>query len=650
MKKIVPIIYLATVCLLPTPLLASVVEFDVAPEQQYNEIKPIWDILNLWSPSFLVNDNGDPVTWLKDTHPFVNRVILMTATGGRPDYPGLEILKKDSLGNLVYDFANFDGYLKAALYNNFTPIIVLGAIPFVLAPDPYHIGVFGSITDPPTDYSQWYSFVKTLIAHCVETFGLPEVKTWQWRLYTEPDNRDWWHGTKEEYFKLYDYTVAAALEVIPDIIIGPGNMLGEIEDHWGLEFLDHAFVGINYYTGTTGSYMKFFTISAYERCEKDHPPLQQFEGRVHAIKEKLQQYGALDTIALGFDEGQLITDEDGVYLWLGDGTEYGDSWQAAYQILGIREGLERIVQWGFTSDGVKTPKYNVIEMLEKMKGQRRIEMHKVSDSRTTLAQAFQMIDGIASIAPDMSIINIFIYCHYKYRYRELTLTEDPQSVQINIRNIPFATSRVRIKHWVVDSSHSNYFNKWLEDSRDLPRVSYNGIGGSIFDAAVNSNFNQEGHVFWWYHKPEYLEIDDLEKLRPDTTLTSNDDGSLTFTIGMRSHQVSLLQIIPDSITYVNEQPEPAQHRAVSCQIFPNPFNSSTTFHISPTNKPIRIFIYNIAGQLIRSFEKVADEREQQINLTWDGRNPAGNPVPSGIYIVRVITENQSISRKITLLR
>lgn len=648
--KIIFIVLILWLLIFPVSSKASVVEFEVDPGQQHNKIEPIWDILNLWSPSFLVDNNGNPVTWHRDTHPFVNRVILMTATGGRPDYPQLEILKKDSLGNLVYDFANFDSYLSSALYNRFKPIVVFGAIPFVLAPENYHIGVFGSITDPPTDYNKWYEFVKTLISHCVEKFALTEVKTWQWRLYTEPDNLDWWSGTKDEYFKFYDYTAAAALDVVPDIIIGPGNMLGNIEDHWGTDFIDHAMTGTNYYTGRIGSYFKFFTISAYEKCVKHHPPLKEFEYRVQIIKEKLQQYGALDTIAIGFDEGQLITDENDVYLWLGDGTEYGASWQAAYHILGIREGFERIVHWGFTSDGVKTPKYNMIEMLEKMKGETRIDMQLVADSRTLLNAFMQKIDGIASLADDGSSIKIFIYSHHKYRYPHPTITEDPFPVQITVKNIPFMAEKVRLTHWIVDSTHSNYFNKWLEDSKDLPRVSFNGTGGSIYDAGVNSNFNQEGHIFWWNHKPDYLKIDDLEKFATDTTLSVESDGSLNIDISMRPHQVSLLVIRADSTTRVNDLNESKKSKKIQCRIFPNPFNSAVTFELKQMADPGDILIYNVNGQLIRSIKVKKSKEEKSFAIKWDGKNDIGDTVPSGIYLVRFLIANKSKTQKVTILR
>lgn len=630
------------------PLNAAVVKFEINSNQRYNEIQPIWDIVNLWSPSFLVDENGAPITWHRDTHPFLKRVILMTATGGRPDYPQNDILKLDSRGNRVYDFSNFDAQLSAALFNEYQPIIVLGAIPFVLAPENYHIGVFGSITDPPTSYDDWYDFVRTLVAHAVAQFGLEAVKTWQWRLYTEPDNQDWWSGTKEDYFKLYDYTAAAALAVVPDIILGPGNMLGEIEDHWGLDFIDHAAAGTNYYSGETGSYFKFFTISAYERCEKNHPPLKQFEDRLQVIKAKLAEYGLQDSIAIGFDEGQLLVDENGVRLWLGDGTEYGASWQAAYHILGIRENFERIVQWGFTSDGVKTPKYNVIEMLEMMKGDTRVEMQLTEDTRTLFGKFQQKLDGIASLSPDGKSVKALVYSHHKYRYPHPTLVEDPLPVEIKLNALPFSAEAVRLTHWVVDSSHSNYFNQWLADSRDLPRVPQNGQGGSIYDAGVNSNFNQEGHVFWWHHKSQYLEIDDLEKFAPDTTLATNPDGSVTVTLGMRPHQVSLLEIRPGSNSGVTGHGASLQGAPSVFDVFPNPFNQSVKIVLNQPVQVQSVRIFNFAGQEIVELNSPKGTAPQ--SLFWRGADARGTPVASGIYFVSVQLADRVVSRKVCLVR
>ena len=626
---------------------ASVVEFQVDPSQRYGHIRPIWNALNLWSPSFLVTADGNPNTWYVDTHPFLRRVVLMTATGGRPDYPQDEILKRDSTGALVLDFSNFDRFLDAAAGMHLTPIVVLGAVPFALAPENPNIGVFGSITDPPTDYHAWYDFVRELVAHCVHRYGRETVLQWSWRLYTEPDNRDWWSGTKEEYFKLYDYTVAAVEEALPGATVGPGNILGEMEEHWGMEILDHVFADTNAFTGTVGTRINFFTFSAYERCQRDFPPLRKFEDRVAKLKAKLRDYGALDTVALGIGEGQLLHDEDGTYLWLGDGTEYGAAWQAAYQIFGIRQGFDRIVQWGFTSDGVKTPKYNVIEMLEKMKGQTRVAMRVVRDTRNYLSKGWHKIDGIASVSGTEDTLSIFLYGHHKYRYPHFPSLENPQPVRIVVSSLPFHATTVRLTHWLVDSTHSNFFNVWLEDSKDLPRVPYNGIGGSIYDAAVTMNFNHDGHVFWWHHRDKYLEIDDLEKAGPDTTLPVARDGSVTIELGVRPHQVSLLVLVPDSTAGVHGRSGTQTAYPFAFSVHPNPFSEHVTFDVSVRRGPVYLQVFDLRGREVFSRTR---RKPGRFRWTWTGCDAYGTPLPAGVYLVRLAQPGKQLVKKVALVR
>ena len=630
---------------------ASIVVLRVDPAQRYEKIKPIWDCINLWSPTFTLTPDGQPDTWLRDSQPFINRVILMTATGGRPDYPDVEILKKDAGGNLYYDFSHFDKFLDATKYNGFTPIVVLGAIPFVLAPPNYEIGVFGSITDPPTDYNAWHEFVKTVVSHCVDRYGAQEVLTWSWRLYTEPDNEEWWGGSRREYYKLYDYTVAAIHQSLPGAIVGPGNILGEMEDNWGLKILDHVFNETNYYTGNKGTHLDFFTFSAYERCEKEFPPLKKFQERYQEIMDKLSHYNALDRVVSGIDEGQLLFDEDDNYLWLGDGTEYGASWQAAYQIFGIRNSFDRIVQWGFTSDGVKTPKYNVIEMLEEIKAQTRVGMELIQDTRDDVTRALEKIDGIAAVNEAGTSLSIFVYVHHKHRYPRWQLMDDPQSVKIEINKLPFHVSRVRLKHWLVDSTHSNFFNQWLKDSENINRVAPNGVGGSIYDAAVLFNLDQNGRAFWYSKKSDYLGMDDLETAGPEVTLPVAPDGSVTVTLGMRPHQVSLLVITPDSSATAVECDNLSNGSPdFRLAAYPNPFNGRTTIKYSIAKSArVTISIYDMQGRLVRTLiEKLVSAGSHQVH--WNGKDGANREVSSGCYLCKIESNGRRITKKMILIR
>ena len=624
----------------------SIVEFTVNPSTHYKKIKPIWDAINWFYPSFALGSDGQPNPWYRETQPFVNRVTLVTATGGRKDFPDGEILKKDQSGNLYYDFSNFNKYLDATLANNYTPIIVLGAIPFVLAPTNYMIGSFNSITNPPVDFDEWHDFVQNVVAHCVNRYGKNTVLSWSWRLYTEPDNTSWWTGTKEQYFKFCDSTVDAVEEALPGAIVGPGNILGDIENHWGIQILDHVLNGTNYYTGNKGTRINFFTFSAYEQCEKEFPPLKKFQNVVDTIKGKLQNYGMQDSVVLGVGEGQLMLDEDGKYLWGGDGTEYGAAWQAAYQIFGIRNGLDRIVQWNFTSDGVKTPKYNVIEMLEKMKGETRVKMETTKDTRDNLGKSLDKIDGIASVNDQMTSLKIFLFDQHKYRDSEGLGVEDPQSVKIIIAKLPFNADKVYIKHWLIDANHSNFFTQWLKDSKNIKRIDRSDMAGSKYDAELLSVLDQNGRDFWYAHKSHYLEIDDLETNGPQTEQSVSQDGSVTINIEMHPHQVSLLEINSDSVvTGVETNNFKSPQNFTISQNYPNPFNPTTKIQYTlPMNTFVKLIIYDVLGNVVKTLVN----KEQPLGtytVTFNAQN-----IASGIYFYQLKTNAKIITRKMVVMK
>ena len=75
--------------------------------------------------------------------------------------------------------------------------------------------------------------------------------------------------------------------------------------------------------------------------------------------------------------------------------------------------------------------------------------------------------------------------------------------------------------------------------------------------------------------------------------------------------------------------------------YPNPFNPTTTIEFSlPNNDFATINIYNIRGQMIKSFEK--DFYASGINkIMWDGKDNNDNLQASGIYFYQVKTDSGS---------
>ncbi len=154
-----------------------------------------------------------------------------------------------------------------------------------------------------------------------------EVKTWRFRVATEPNyTPDHWRGTKEDYFKHYDITVDEVLKVIPDAIIGPGNMLTEGIATYTTELIDHCATGTNYATGQIGTRMSFFCISYYEKIDQNTVKLPE---DIEPYRNSLNSYPQFKDIPLDIQEFGMLRDENGKRgISLNDATELGASWYA----------------------------------------------------------------------------------------------------------------------------------------------------------------------------------------------------------------------------------------------------------------------------------------------------------------------------------
>jgi hypothetical protein len=94
-------------------------------------------------------------------------------------------------------------------------------------------------------------------------------------------------------------------------------------------------------------------------------------------------------------------------------------------------------------------------------------------------------------------------------------------------------------------------------------------------------------------------------------------------------------------------------RPRQCLLFPpspNPFNPDTKIRFElPTKSLIQLSIFNTRGQQIRFLlREVKPAGRHQV--IWDGSNDRGQPMASGVYLVRLITKDRAFSKKIVLVR
>ena len=88
---------------------------------------------------------------------------------------------------------------------------------------------------------------------------------------------------------------------------------------------------------------------------------------------------------------------------------------------------------------------------------------------------------------------------------------------------------------------------------------------------------------------------------------------------------------------------------------PNPFNPETTIRYDlaalPSGDilPVRLTVYNVAGQLVRILFDEA-QRPGSYAVQWDGHDEQGQAVSSGVYLYRLEAGDQVQVRRMLLLR
>jgi len=84
--------------------------------------------------------------------------------------------------------------------------------------------------------------------------------------------------------------------------------------------------------------------------------------------------------------------------------------------------------------------------------------------------------------------------------------------------------------------------------------------------------------------------------------------------------------------------------------YPNPFNPVTTIQFSVDKlQKINLKIFDTKGGFIR---KLVDSSMQpgQYSVKWNGKDTQGRQVASGVYFYQLTGNNQSVVRKMQLLR
>ena len=193
---------------------------------------------------------------------------------------------------------------------------------------------------------------------------------------------------------------------------------------------------------------------------------------------------------------------------------------------------------------------------------------------------------------------------------------------------------------IVDGWDGEYPDRWTY-------VQWDGIDDYLHQAASSD---------WW---PDDITYDPDNSGTPIGSLGVhehwNDTDDMEYSRNLGTGEgIELIKISKNSPSIVEENTSGIPNAFVLRSNYPNPFNPSTTIVYSlPSSADIRLNIYNLKGQKVRTLVNQV-QSAGTFEVKWNGRNDNNVRVASGVYIFRleIKTDRQinSQSRQMVLVQ
>ncbi len=517
----------------PKSLLPGERTIRVDAGRSVGEAYRFWSVVN-WNQPHLLTD-PQVMKDLPQLRPFIDEINCVYLLGGRWEGKNEWYKGVSNDGEVIADFSGMIAQIEAVIAAGYTPRIVLDNVPFGMS-DPVTLHSFGN-TAPPFDELVWGKYVEKAVQAMVEAFGRSEVSTWRFRVGTEPDlNPGHWSGTAERFLEHYDHTVEAVARVLPEAMIGPGNILNPAaSDHglelgmkWGLSIIDHAATGENAVTGKQGSRLDWFSYTWYGRVGSS---LDLFDNAYLRTRAWLDKYPQFERVPITIGEFAVLGDEFGRRLYAGDTSEWAASFYAALAERTYAYGIEKVYEWDQTTLGIYHPRAHVIGMLEKMAGGQLLEVVASAESS---ARA-----GAIAVRKDEKLY-ILLFNHRPWRSPKVS-----ERIRLTLNNLDSIghtkARRWRLSEWVIDENSSVWIRQFEADAdaaglERLPRAG--SFEGSPFRA-----YGDQGVELFKRNIDRYRQLSALPMTRHSELLEVNAN-QIDLEFDMEGHSVRFLEIWP----------------------------------------------------------------------------------------------------------
>jgi xylan 1,4-beta-xylosidase len=390
------------------------------------------------------------------------------------------VFSLDATGKPVYNFTILDQIFDEYKAAGVRPMVELGFMPKDLASGtmdyeyPYPNTIRGSVQSPPKDYSMWGELCRRVVEHFVQRYGRAEVATWYFEVWNEPDI-SYWQGTPEQYFKLYDYSVAGSQRAITFLT----------------NFLSHC---ANDKNAATGDPIPLDFISFHPKGSPRLVP--PGPGETAHIRMGLQN--EISAAANGFRTVAASAKWHNLPIILSEadpegcaacsarenpnnayrnGPVYPTYTAAAMKALADlaaenKVNLIGMVTWAFefegkqyfegfrtlATNGIDKPVLNVFRMAGLLSGDRVAATSSsevpAEDIAKSGVRAQPDIDAFATKSTHEAAVML-----WNYHDEDLPVPASPVTVKIS--GIPATVHKVLLQHFRIDDTHSNAYTAWM---------------------------------------------------------------------------------------------------------------------------------------------------------------------------------------------
>jgi xylan 1,4-beta-xylosidase len=432
---------------------------------------------------------------------------LLTTGNGVPElkWSSSNVFSIGPNGKPIYDFTITDRIFDAYKSAGVRPFVELGFMPKDLAAKLPGITEYqlhypkptmaGSVNNPPRDYVMWRDLIRTYVAHLIQRYGANEVRTWYFEVWNEPDII-YWHGTQQDYFKLYDYTVDGVLSALPGARVGGPATTGPASPKAAAylhAFLDHC---LNDRSAASGKEIPLDFISYHP---KGRPQL--VDGHLEmGLATELQSVEAGFRIVGSYPRFRHLpiilseADPEGCAACSAKDNPANayrnDSLYASYTAAAFKSMLDLAAQnqvnlramltWAFefenggffeglralSTRGIDKPILNFFRMAGLMQGDRVWAMSSgqvpLEQLVRTGARSAPDIDALATRSAQGATVLL-------WNYDDDDLPASTAQVDIAVEGIPVGVKRVLLERYRIDATHSNAFTVWKQmGSPDSP--------------------------------------------------------------------------------------------------------------------------------------------------------------------------------------